>query len=66
MLDKIQEQIEKAEKSDAYFVTITRKEGDKLHHFQTHSFGFYFKDFLPSLTEIRKLLEKEYPGMKYV
>ena len=65
-MNKIQEQIETAEQSDAYFITITRKEGDKLYHFQTHSFGFYYKDLLPSLEAIRKLLEKEYTGMKYV
>lgn len=66
MWDRTEEQINKAKKADACFITVTRREGDKLYHYQTHSFGFYFKDLGPSLKEIRKLLIKEYPGLKYV
>ena len=63
---RIEEKVKAAEQSDAYFVTITRREGDKLYHFQTHSFDFYFKDLVPSIEEVKKLILKEYPGMKYV
>ena len=65
-MDKIQEQIERAKESGAYFITITRNEGGKLYHFQTHSFDFYYKDLDRSLIEIGKLLKIEYPGIKYV
>ena len=65
-LKKIIEKIDEAEKADAYFITVTFRQGDILHHFQSHSFNFYFKDLLPSIEEVKKLILKEYPGMKYV
>jgi hypothetical protein len=58
--------IKAALKSDAYFITITRRDGTKLYHYQVHSQDFLYDDFKRSFEEIYKLLEKEYPGMKYV
>jgi len=63
---KIKEKVKAAEQSDAYFVTITRREGNTLYHWQANSFDFYYKDLLRSLEEVKKLIMKEHPGMKYV
>ena len=62
---KIKRAIEKAEESDAYFITITRQAGGKLFHQQFHTLDFHYKDLIKSLGEIYNLLEKEYPGFKY-
>lgn len=44
----------------SFFITITRKEGDQLFHYQA-KVDFSEDDCLPSLDEIRKLVEKELP-----
>lgn len=56
--NKIQEAIEKAEKSEGYLIMVTRVNGDKLHHtFFTKEFPS--NDIMTSLDEHAKLLEKE-------
>ena len=63
---KIKKQIAKAEKSGAYFVTITYRDSDKLRHWQLHTADFYYKDLLPSIDELKKLIHQKYIGLKYV
>ena len=66
-MDKqIEEKIKAAEQADAFLITVTRREGTKLYHWQANSFDFYYKDLMPSLEEVKKLIMKEHPGMKYV
>lgn len=65
MNQRVLEKIEESERSDGYFITITRREGNTLKHWQINSEGFYYKDLLPSLTELRHLIEDTYPEIAY-
>ena len=57
---KIQEHVEEALASDGYLITISRRVGDKLYHWQLHSFEYYYLDLLPSIEEIKKLIMEQY------
>ena len=57
------EVLELAENSDGYLVTISRREGDRLLHWQYHNFDFYYKDLLPSIEEVKKLIMSQYHNL---
>ena len=60
MNESIENHIKKAEMADGYLITITRLENGKLKHWQKHK-GFFPKDILPSLQELKELLIRVYP-----
>jgi hypothetical protein len=57
---KIDKVINDALASDGYLITVSRRVGDKLYHWQIHNFEFYYLDLLPSLDEIKKLIMERY------
>ena len=52
--------LKKAKQSDGFFFTMTLKNGDTLTHFEQHK-DFIIGDFEPSLIEIAKNLNEQYP-----
>ena len=50
-------ELKKAGEADGFFITITRKEGKKLFHYQSHV-NFLPMDLIPSLDEIKKIWSK--------
>ena len=66
MNEKIKKQVEKAEGHGAYFMTITYRDDDGLKHWQFHTADFFYKDLMPTIDEIKNMIYREYPGLKYV
>ena len=70
MNEKIKTYLEKAEKSGAYFITITYRDEDKdedqLRHLQVHTPDFLYQDLLPTIDKIKEMIHREYPGLKYI
>jgi len=62
MNEIIEERIKKAQESDGYFITITRREGTTLKHWQKHE-GFFPQDVWDSLHEIKMMITKQYPDL---
>ena len=63
VIEDLNNNIEKAEEAGSYFVTITRKEGDKLKHWMG-SIKFPKEDQAHSLREILKMVPSAYHGKK--
>ena len=62
MNESIENHIKKAEEADGYLITVTRLEEGKLLHWQKHE-GFFPRDILPSLHEMKMILIKTYPHL---
>jgi len=63
VIEDLNQNIEKAEKAGSYFVTITRKEGDKLKHWMG-SIRFPKDDRAHSLRELLKKVPSGIKGVK--
>ena len=59
LIDQIKENLVKSLKSKMYFITITRKERNTLHHWQLFPSSFEKADLYASLDEHRKLADKK-------
>lgn len=62
MKESIKDLIKEAEESGGYFITITRREGTTLKHWQKHE-GFFPQDIWDSLHEIKMMIAKIYPDL---
>lgn len=60
--DSLKENLDKALESDGYFITITRREGTVLKHFQKHE-SFFPQDIWDSLHELKMMIAKIYPDL---
>lgn len=60
LLEELNQAIEEAQKADGFFMTVTRREGDTLYHYQAQ-FKFKPDDCILSLNEIEKLVRKNHP-----
>ncbi len=60
IMEELNQAIEEAQKADGFFVTISRREGDKLYHFQAQ-IKFKPDDCILSLNEIEQLVRRENP-----
>jgi len=65
IIDELNKKLEEAEKADGFFVTISYRKGEVLHHYQAH-INFKQDDLLPSLEEVERLIKKEVPGIRAV
>ena len=63
VIQELNQKIEQAEEAGSYFVTITRKEGEKLKHWMG-SVRFPKDDRAHSLREILKMVPSTYHGKK--
>ena len=63
VIQELNEKIEQAEEAGSYFVTITRKEGEKLKHWMG-SIKFPKDDKAHSLRELLKMVPSAYHGKK--
>lgn len=63
VIQELNEKIEQAEEAESYFVTITRKEGEKLKHWMG-SIKFPKDDRAHSLRELLKMVPAPYRGKK--
>lgn len=60
MDEVLRKEIEEAEKADGFFITISRRNGEMLRHWQWHSHGFGFDNLAPSMAAVRKLAFDKY------
>lgn len=60
IIEELNQAIEEAQGADGFFITITRKVKDKLHHFQTQM-RFNVDDCILSLNECEKLVRGANP-----
>lgn len=63
IIQELNKKIEQAEEAGSYFVTITRKEGEKLFHWMG-SIKFPKDDRAHSLRELLKMVPSAYSGKK--
>ena len=63
VIEELNQKIEQAEESDSYFVTITRKEGEKLFHWMG-AVKFPKDDKAHSLRELLKMVPSRFKGAK--
>jgi len=60
IVEELNQKIEEAQKADGFFMTITYRIGDTLHHFQAQV-DFRADDCILSLNEVEKLVREANP-----
>jgi len=60
IIEELNQKIEEAQKADGFFITITHRIGDTLHHYQAR-IDFRPDDCILSLNEIEKLVREASP-----
>lgn len=57
ILGKLSQKIDEAQEADGFFVTVSYRREDELHHYQAR-IRFKFDDCISSLAEIEELVRK--------
>lgn len=60
IMEGLNQAIEEAQEADGFFITVTRRVGDKLYHFQA-TIDFKTDDCILSLNECEKLVREANP-----
>jgi len=60
IIEELNKKIEEAQEADGFFITISHKIQDKLHHYQAQ-INFKPDDCVLSLNEVEKLVRKTAP-----